>query len=818
MQGSVRPPQSRDRGLPAPGLPLLWLSLAFLAGILLASLVSLAAFVWLILAMLVLTAGWLLGRRPGLIRPSRVPYSLVIASFFSLCLGAARYQSTQFKPTPSDIAFYNDRQYDLLVTGWLTEPPDYRDTYTNLRIRVERVDTGEIELPVHGLLLARVSANETYRYGERLRLRGQLQTPAEEEDFSYRDYLARQGIYSSMSSAEATRLPGRSGNILLSAVYALKEESLARVYRLFPDPEASLLAGILLGVDTGLPASLQQAFKNTGTAHIIAISGFNIAIIAGIFVSLFSRVLGPRRGALAAILGIAFYTFLVGADAAVVRAALMGTLSIFALQVGRRQQGLNTLAFVAALMTVFNPLLLWDIGFQLSFFATLGLILYAEPLQEFAMRVLTAFQFPPAALERFIGPLSDYVLLTLAAQLTTIPIMAYQFKRISLVSFIANPFILPAQPAVMILGGLAVFISMIFFPLGQLAAWAAWPLTAYTIRMVEFFDAIPHGTIVLGNFSGWFAVLFYALLLTVTFAGSRIQELSASLRARFGALSPAVMLSTLFVLTLITWRAVADAPDGNLHITFLDVGSADAVLVETPRGGHILINGGQSPSSLSDGLGRRLPPFTRKLDWLVVASTDEQQVAALPRVLERYPPEHVLWAGNEAASFSARKLDEFLTEQSIPITRAEAGQTLDLGQGAVLKILTAGPRGAVVLIEWNEFRALLPIGANFDTLDELEYGNAVGPVTALSLAESGFSQLSPPDWIENLNPRLIALSVAAGDKDGLPDRETLEAAGGYPLLRTDQNGWIAITTDGIEMWVEIEKPQVHPEDDLISGP
>ncbi len=104
-----------------------------------------------------------------------------------------------------------------------------------------------------------------------------------------------------------------------------------------------MLAGILLGDDNGLPASLQQAYKNTGTAHIIAISGFNIAIIAGLFVALFSRLLGRRKGALVAVLGILLYTVLVGATASVVRAAIMGGLAIFARQVGRRQNGLNTL-------------------------------------------------------------------------------------------------------------------------------------------------------------------------------------------------------------------------------------------------------------------------------------------------------------------------------------------------------------------------------------------------------------------------------------------------------------------------------------------
>jgi len=607
-----------------------------------------------------------------------------------------------------------------------------------------------------------------------------------------------------MPNAEATLLPGRGGNPIVAAIYTVKEKSLANVYHLFPDPEASLLAGILLGVDNGLSAPLQQAFKDTGTAHIIAISGFNISIIAGIFVMLFSRFLGPRRGALAAVLGIAFYTFLVGASAAVVRAAIMGTLSLFAMQVGRRQQGLNTLAFVAALMALWNPLIIWDVGFQLSFFATLGLVLYAEAFQQAAERFMIRFTSLETA-GRIAQPLSAFVLLTFAAQLTTIPIMAYQFKQISLVSFIANPFILPAQPAVMIVGGLAVMASLIIHPLGQILAWLSWPLTAYTIRMVELFDSVPHGVIYLGSFSLAFVFLFYAALLIVTFSGSRLKEFFLSLQQRFRYLSAAMTFTILFICALLVWRTVVSGPDGKLHIAFLNVGSADAVLIETPAGRHILINGGPSLSSLSDALGRRVSPVDRGLDWLIVASTNDNQLSSLSRVLDRYPPKNVLWSGNQQASFSSRDLDKWLTDHSIPVTQAAQGQTLDLGQGATLKVLSVSPLGATLLIEWNGFRALLPIGENFDTLNQLEYGNVLGPVTVLSLAQSGYAPLTPVDWIDNLNPQLTLLSVAAGDKDGLPHQETLDALGSHSLLRTDQNGWIEITTDGKEMWVQAER-------------
>jgi competence protein ComEC len=482
----------------------------------------------------------------------------------------------------------------------------------------------------------------------------------------------------------------------------------------------------------------------------------------------------------------------------------MGSLALFAKQIGRRQAALNTLLVVALGMTVVNPLFLWDVGFQLSFFATLGLILYADPFSQFANRIIIKY-FPTSAAEKFAELFSEFVLLTLAAQVTTIPIMAYHFQRISLVSFLANPFILPAQPAVMILGGLAVLLSLVWFPLGQIAAWATWPFVLYTIRFVELFDRVPHGTIFLGELSIWFVIIFYAVLFSVTFGGPQLRTWFQTVNRDRIKVPIGTALVVMLLALLLVWRAAAAVPDNFLHVTFLDVGSADAVLIKTPTGKHVLINGGPSVTTLSDELGRRLPTFNRKLDWLIIAGTEENDVAALPRVIERYPPDTVLWSGNTQASFSSGVLNQYLSVSDIEVINAEPDQSLELGDGATLRVLTAGPRGAILLIEWENFRALLPIGMSFEALDELRNGVAVGPVNLLLLADSGYAASNPGEWIANLNPELVLLSVDAADENGMPDREVLESVKDFELLRTDQNGWIEITTDGTQMWVNVER-------------
>jgi beta-lactamase superfamily II metal-dependent hydrolase len=135
----------------------------------------------------------------------------------------------------------------------------------------------------------------------------------------------------------------------------------------------------------------------------------------------------------------------------------------------------------------------------------------------------------------------------------------------------------------------------------------------------------------------------------------------------------------------------------------------------------------------------------------------------------------------------------------------EAGQKLELGDGAFIEVQAEGPRGSVLLLQYGNFRALLPVGLNEGDYESIEYGNVIGKVDVFLLADAGYGPSNPPDIVENLNPQLVILSVGAGDPDGLPDEQVLESLEGYSLLRTDRSGWISVITDGHEMRVEVEQ-------------
>jgi competence protein ComEC len=793
-------------------MPLFWLSLAFMGGIVLAARIQCSAVIWLAIAgtsLLVLLIITFLNFRA--LRQADFPQTSFanqlrfgFLALVALALGAARYQdSLPDLDSPEHIAYYNDLEFEIRATGTVSHPPETRAQGSNVKLSVESVQkVGEIhELPVTGHILVRLYSDE-FQYGDRLQVRGHLESPPEFEDFSYREYLAQQGVYSYMGDAVAHRISTGGGNLILRWIYAYKAHALDTLYRLWPDPEASLLAGILLGDESGIPDDVDQAFRDTGTSHIIVISGFNITIIAAMLVALFSRIFGGgefgvRKAAVFALLGIAVYTILVGADAAVVRAAIMGGLALFATLLGRRQAGLNTLALVAAIMAAFNPQVLWNIGFQLSFAATLGLILYADPLKEAFERLASRF-VPLERAQKWSPAVGEYILFTLAAQVMVLPVIIYHFQRISLSSLLANPLILPVQPPLMMLGGLALLAGTIYYPLGQILSWVAWPFVAFTIRVVERLAEIPGGAVNLGQVSLLLVIVFYALLFGLTFSTRQYERVRQWIR-------PGVALVGLMVLTVLVWRMVLAAPDGRLHVTLLDVGTGDGILIQTPWGRSLLVDGGPSRRALSDALGRRLPLGTRQLDWLVIAAAGEEQIGGVVPNLERFVVNNVLWAGPQQGNYAARDLQSYFVGADIPVEIAKKGQVLDLGQGAALTVLETGQRGAVLLLEWEKFRVLLPIGLDFEMMPGLASNFHLKEVTALVLAESGYAPANPKTWIDTLNPRMILLSVAAGDREGLPSLETLAAIEGYTLLRTDHNGWIDLSTDGQQLWVEVKR-------------
>jgi competence protein ComEC len=486
----------------------------------------------------------------------------------------------------------------------------------------------------------------------------------------------------------------------------------------------------------------------------------------------------------------------------------MGGLALTARHLGRQTHGLASLSAAAIIMTLINPRTLWDVGFQLSFFATLGLILYADALREGAIRFLNRWLTPNKS-EKIANPISEFFLFTLAAQITTLPLTAIHFRRLSLVSVLANPAILPLQPLLMIMGGLASLLGALWLPLGQPIAWVAWLFPAYTNQAVRFFAEWPAASIALGSLGYPLVIAYYILLLGGTWILSlppdrrpgratliRLQA-DTDLRLRLS-------LAALAVISGLTWHKLAHQPEGDLHISVLDVGEGDAVLLRVPNGGSVLINGGASPIRLTDLLSRYTSIFERELDWLIVGGTSLDQVGGLSRLSDHFVIRHSLIPCSSGKGSFQRVLED-LNESSTPKMIYEPGHRLALGQGAFLEIMSVSDSGALIMVQWDSARVLLASGADpdiiLDSLDDprLRSGSAV------LLPAGGYAAVNPDEWLTHLNPGIILLSLRTGEIPAEHPETISSPLQNRSILRTDINGTIELTTDGSKLWIDVER-------------
>ena len=796
-------------------MTLLYSGLAWLGGVALAEWLAQPMLLWLLVGGLAALAAVLLRTRPQ----ARIALGLLAVA----ALGAARTQSAQ--PAWGDPAFishYNGAG-PVHVTGIVLAAPLERDQTVLLRVRADSLrPTGSVQaFGVHGLALMRAPRYPQPQVGDRLQASGWLDAPAPFADFDYAALMARRGVYSALTGIRSlavlkpaalvvcpANVPG-AGAITCGGLWwqrrlqAVRASSLAVIARDFPQPHAALLSGILLGVDSGLPRTLQADFRTTGTAHIIAISGFNISVIAAILMSGLGSVLGQRRARPLALLGIAAYTVLAGADASVVRAALMGALVIVAQGLGRPAQALTALIFAAVAMTAWEPRTLWDVGFQLSVGATLSLLLYSRPLQSAVTALAQRWAGPTGV--RIASVLGEFTVLTAAAQVLTLPLTAYYFRQLSVVGLLANLIVLPAQPAVMVLGGLATVAGLISPALGQMLAWVVWPFLAYTIQCVQLLARVPFAALPLDSFPllallGCYTVIFGA----TWFARSPVPAAAEWLRQHTLRLQDGALV-VLALATVLAWSMYARLPDGRLHVTFLDVGAGDAVLITTPGGARVLLNGGPSPRRLAAALGEQLPFTHRTLQLVVTAGSGAGSVNGLPGLLERFTIERTLQAAEPSEEAGYREWSEGIARRGIPQDRAQPNTEYDLGDGVRLRLLAVGAQRTLLELRHGSASFLFGPDLTGKSSGQLAAEGLVPPANVLQVAQQGGVDVLSLLFMLRANPWAAVIPVGAGNPDGAPGAATLQMLAGRAVLRTDRNGWVDFATDGRQLWVWTER-------------
>ncbi len=557
-----------------------------------------------------------------------------------LAFGVLRATAALPSPAPNSIARYNGKA--ILMEGVVAEEPDVRPDQTQLRVQPLRVlSNGDVDEDVGDLVLVRVRSDfgsalsqkervVVWRYGDVVRVEGRLEAPPRMSTFDYREYLARKGVFAMMSRPDDIERIGENAGAPLHAQLLLFKDRVRQVVKqILPQPESALLNGILIGDDNDITDELKNAFRRTGTSHIVAISGFNVSIVIALVVPLLGRLIGARRASQVALPAIALYVIFVGMSASVVRAALMSSLALIGLMFWRRGFTLNTLCAAAAIMLIADPNLLYDVGFQLSFMATLGLVLYANRFTVPAERWVNARITSPH-LRKPAMLVIEGVLVTTAAQVTTLPLILVTFNQISNVALLVNAIVLPLQPAVMVLGALAAAVGVISIPIGAVVAWPAYLFLAGTIRPVEWFSQFDAAAMPVYGFGNAAVALYYIVLIAITVFISAAPATQIAVRRVARTQRKTIVLVALGAMALAGGIVYAlQQPDGKLHATF----AGNSAVLQTPQGRRIVFAGG---GNLVPMIEQAMPAWDASIDLLIVPADSDRAASDVLPILQRF--------------------------------------------------------------------------------------------------------------------------------------------------------------------------------------
>ena len=402
--------------------------------------------------------------------------------------GAWRFQATY---TQNDLSqFYGQK---VSGSGIILAEPDERLDKTYLTVGGLEIENQKLS----SKLLLSVGLFPEYEYGQKLNFEAKIQEPKDFDGFSYKNYLSRFGIDAVAYQPKIQIENNNSGSWVMSKLLKLKERFIQNLNLSLPEPHSSFMGGLLLGAKRSIPQEILDQFAATGTSHIVAISGYNITVIAaGVAWALQQAGWRKKYSFLLAVVAIIGFVFMTGASSAVVRAGVMGILLLVALNIGRIYNVNNALAFSAMLMVFINPQVLhFDIGFQLSFAALLGLVYFTPMIEPY-------FWWMP-------GILQPFLLATLSAQVFTLPILLFYFGAISLIAPIINVLVLLAVPPAMFAGFLTGLLGFVWIKLAFPAAVASWLFLSYILKAVELGSSLPFASV---NFTiNFYAVVAYYL-------------------------------------------------------------------------------------------------------------------------------------------------------------------------------------------------------------------------------------------------------------------------------------------------------------------
>lgn len=686
---------------------------------------------------------------------------------------------------------------EISIIGTIVSDPQEKEYKTKYILKIDTINSDKKYKNTKVILYTK-KEKETLKYGDKIELVGNFKLAQERRNpggFDYRFYLKTKKIYGIVTTKNTKKLKENNANIISMIANKTANVIKNQSKKLLKNREACLLIGLLIGDTDEIDEETKEDFRNSNLTHMLAVSGLHVSyVLLGVNYIITKVKIHKKLSKIIVMLLILFFILVTGATPSVLRAGTMTIYLIIGCIFYRRISVFSSLNLSLLVIIIMNPYCLFDVGLQLSYAGTIGIV-YLYPI-----------------IKEKIYNKANSILITISANIVIIPIMLYNFNTISLTFFISNLLAGPIIGIIIILGFSIIIISLIFFPIANIFSKILNLLIILFLNTAKACANLPLSKIFIITPTLKYIFLYYCLLVFIIIKERAQIRINIKLRNK--------VIAILIILVIINpIKYFSNIKQSNLKIYFVDVGQGDSTCIVTPKNKVILIDGGGNSKDENYDIGKQtLLPYLldkkiNKIDYCIVSHFDSDHCGGLMYILKNLKVKNIIIGKQYEEYQNYKEFIKIAKDKKINIRVVEAGEKITIEKNLYIDVLWPINREKMVIqnainnnslvfkLRYINFSMLFTGDieeiAEKEILDNYKENTELLKSTILKVAHHGSKTSSTKEFINIVKPKYAVIGVGKDNKFGHPSNVTIENLKtiNTEIYRTDEMGEISINVN-----------------------
>ena len=749
-------------------------------------------------------------------------YIILFLAFLLISFMQINYLENQFNKK------YKNIQGTIKVIGTIISNPIEKDNSITYKLKIEKINNNNSYKNTNLKLYVKKEKNKkTYKYGDKIALIGEFEEPEVQRNtggFDYKKYLKTQNIYGIIKANEIKLIKKNNVNLMNILINKIANKVEENANALLPREEASILIGILIGNKEYLEEETIQAFQKSNLSHMLAVSGAHASyVVMAIGFIITKTKISKKMGKIITILLLLFFMLLTGKTPSVTRACIMSIYMIMASLFHKRATIISSMSISILFLIIYNPYCVLDIGLQLSYGGTIGIIVIYNMLKNGLIMKEKLIPIETKILNT--SKIKEILLLSISANIIIIPITLYHFNTLSLTFLISNIFASPLLGIIIILGFISISISFTFFPLAKVISIPLGMVIKIFYKIATNVGNLPFSQIYVPTPKISTIIIYYIIIAITIFYyklnnKSQKRKIEKTILKNIKKITLKKIFLTIFIISII-FSLYRQIPK-NLNIYFIDVGQGDSTLIVTPRNKTILIDGGGSTDNKAYDIGKNtLIPYLLdrgiiKLDYIMISHFDADHATGAIPILGKIDVSNIILTKQLEENDIYRQILSISKEKKIRLIYVKEGDVLKIGG---IKISIIHPENKLMInnpmnnnsivckIEYNSFSMLLTGDIEKEAEELILKKNKDLKADILKIAHHGSKSSTTEVFLRAVNPKIALIGVGKNNNFGHPSNDVIQRLkeNGARIYRTDENGEISIRVNKKGKITKIQK-------------